>query len=100
LVVGFSIQQEFNGLGVGEVTSLAYDRDDINLVLAQIRVTEGAPIDINSTAQLTPLGLTGLNYIEITPGTDAAAPLMIELPGRGVKRIKGEGSSIDSLKKT
>ena len=53
----------FNGLGVGEVTSLAYDRDDPNLVLAEIQVTERTPIDVNSTAKLTPLGLTGLNYI-------------------------------------
>lgn len=87
----------FNGLGVGEVTSLAYDREDINFVLAEIQVTEGTPIDVNSTAKLTPLGLTGLNYIEITPGVDQQAPLMTELPGRGKKRIVGEASSIDSL---
>ena len=29
----------FNGLGVGEVTSLAYDREDPNLVLAEIPVS-------------------------------------------------------------
>jgi len=87
----------FNGLGVGEVTSLAYDRDDINLVLAQIQVTEGAPIDVDSTAKLTPLGLTGLNYIEITPGTDAEAPLMIELPGFAniLKNIETITASVD-----
>jgi len=87
----------FNGLGVGEVTSLAYDRENINLVLVDIQVTEGTPIDVNSLAQLTPLGLTGLNYIEISPGDDKEAPLMLELPGRGTKRIIGEASSIDSL---
>jgi len=87
----------FNGLGVGEVTSLAYDREDPNLVLAEIRVTERTPIDVNSTAKLTPLGLTGLNYIEVTPGGDAQAPLMADLPGRGAKRIVGEASSVDEL---
>ena len=87
----------FNGLGVGEVESLAYDREDINLVLVQIEVIEGTPIDVNSTAKLTPQGLTGLNYIEITPGEDAEAPLMIEIPGRGVKRIVGEASSVDAI---
>jgi len=87
----------FNGLGVGEVTSLAYDRDDPNLVLADIQVTERTPIDVNAVAQLTPLGLTGMNYIEITPGTDPDAPLMIDLPGRGIKRIVGEASSVDEL---
>ncbi len=87
----------FNGLGVGEVTSLAYDRDDPNLVLAEIQVTERTPIDVNSTAKLTPLGLTGLNYIEVTPGLDIEAPLMVDMPGRGTKRIVGEASSVDEL---
>ncbi len=87
----------FQGLGVGEVTNLAYDRANTNLVLAEVRVTEGTPIDVNSKAQLTPLGLTGLNYIEITPGDDEDAPLMLELPGRGIKRIVGEGSPVDKI---
>jgi len=87
----------FNGLGVGEVTDLAYDREDPNLVLAQIQVTERTPIDINSTAQLTPLGLTGMNYIEITPGVDATAPMMADMPGRGMKRIVGTESPVDEL---
>ena len=87
----------FNGLGVGEVTTLAYDRDDPNLVIAGIQVTERTPIDVNSTAKLTPLGVTGLNYIEVTPGFDADAPLMVDMPGRGTKRIVGEGSSVDEI---
>lgn len=87
----------FNGLGVGEVTGLAYDRDDPNLVLADIQVTERTPIDVNSTARLTPLGLTGMNYIEITPGDDGQAPMLNEMPGRGIKRIVGEASSVDEL---
>ncbi len=87
----------FNGLGVGEVTSLAYDRDDPNLVLAEVQVTERTPIDVNSKAKLTPLGLTGMNYIEITPGLDPQAPLMADMPGRGTKRIIGAESSVDEL---
>lgn len=87
----------FNGLGVGEVTNLAYDRDDPNLVVAGIRVQERTPIDVNSTAKLTPLGLTGMNYIEVTPGIDDEAPLMVDMPGRGTKRIVGQASSVDEL---
>ena len=87
----------FNGLGVGQVTGLAYDRDDPNLVVADIQVQERTPIDVNSTAKLTPLGLTGMNYIEVTPGTDPEAPLMVDMPGRGTKRIVGEASSVDEL---
>ena len=87
----------FNGLGVGEVTTLAYDRENPNLVIAGIQVTERTPIDVNSTAKLTPLGLTGLNYIEIIPGVDKEAPMMADMPGRGTKRIIGEASSVDEL---
>ena len=87
----------FNGLGVGEVMSLAWGEDDPNLVIAGIQVQDRTPIDVNSTAKLTPLGLTGMNYIEITPGTDDEAPLMIDMPGRGTKRIIGEASSVDEL---
>lgn len=87
----------FNGLGVGEVMSLAWGQNDTNLVVAEIQVQDRTPIDVNSTAKLTPLGLTGMNYIEITPGADANAPLMADMPGRGTKRIVGEASSVDEL---
>jgi len=87
----------FNGLGVGEVMSLAWGEDDPNLVIAEIQVQDRTPIDVNSTAKLTPLGLTGMNYIEITPGPDDEAPLMADMPGRGTKQIVGEGSSVDEL---
>ena len=87
----------FNGLGVGEVMSLAWGEDNPNLVVAEIQVRDRTPIDVNSTAQLTPLGLTGMNYIEITPGADVNAPLMADMPGRGTKQIVGEASSVDEL---
>jgi phospholipid/cholesterol/gamma-HCH transport system substrate-binding protein len=86
----------FNGLAIGEVTNLRYDREDTNIVLAQIQVSENTPIDTQASAKLTPLGLTGLNYIEITPGGQDF-PLLADLPGRGIKRIVGQGSEIDEL---
>lgn len=86
----------FNGLSVGEVTDLRYDPDDPNLVLARIQVRENTPIDTGAVAQLAPLGLTGLNFIEITPGTDPDPVMLNDMPGR-TKRIKGEGSAVDEL---
>jgi len=87
----------FNGLGVGEVTSLGYDTDDVNMVIAEIQITPRTPIDENASAQLTPLGLTGMNYIEITPGLDPSAPLLNKTRGRGTKRIIGAESSVDEI---
>lgn len=86
----------FNGLPVGEVTSLKYDENDPNLVLANIQVTENTPIDTEAKAKLAPLGLTGLNYIEITPGTSENPVMLDDIPGR-VKRIEGEASAVDEL---
>ena len=86
----------FNGLSVGEVTELKYDENDPNLVLARIQVTEHTPIDTGATAQLSPLGLTGLNYIEITPGASLDPVMLDDLPGR-TKRIVGEASAVDEI---
>lgn len=86
----------FNGLPVGEVTGLGLDVTDSNAVIAKIQVQADTPIHIDSTAQLEPQGLTGLNYIQISGGSDELA-LMSELPGDGPHSIIGKMSQIDTL---
>lgn len=86
----------FNGLPVGEVTGLGLDATDSNAVIANIQVRADTPIHIDSTAQLEPQGLTGLNYIQISAGSEELA-LMSELPGPGPFRIQGRMSQIDTL---
>ena len=86
----------FNGLKVGEVTRLAIDPDDNNSVLVDIDVAAGTPVDTKSFGRLEPLGLTGLNYIQLVPG-GAEFPLFDDLPGRGPYRLTGEMSRIDVL---
>jgi len=60
----------FNGLPVGEVIGLGLDINSSNSVIAKIQVQAETPIHIDSTAQLEPQGLTGLNYIQISAGSD------------------------------
>ena len=86
----------FNGLRVGEVTALKLDPNDSNAVVASIQVEAETPVHTNSKAQLEPLGLTGLNYIQISGGTDDF-PLMSETSGKGPSRIPGQMSQIDTL---
>lgn len=86
----------FNGLRVGEVTRLSLDPNDSNAVVVDIQVEAETPVQTTSAAQLEPLGLTGLNYIQLSGG-DAAAPLLRELPGKGPFRIQGQMSQIDTL---
>jgi len=86
----------FNGLRVGEVTKLTLDPENSNAVLAAIQVQAKTPVYETSTAQLEPLGLTGLNYIQITGGNEQSK-LLSDLPGRGPLRIQGQMSQIDTL---
>jgi phospholipid/cholesterol/gamma-HCH transport system substrate-binding protein len=86
----------FNGLKVGDVTRLRIDPNDTNAVLVDIQVEVDTPIDTKSIGRMEPLGLTGLNYIQIVPGGEGF-PLIKELPGKGPYRLVGEASRIDVL---
>jgi len=86
----------FNGLKVGEVTRLRLDPQDTNSVLVDIQITRNTPVDTKSVGRMEPLGLTGLNYIQIIPG-GPEFPLINDLPGKGPKRLLGEASRIDLL---
>lgn len=90
-----------NGLNVGEVRRLRFDPENPNRVFVSVRVIDGAPIFKDSFAQLEPLGLTGLNYIQITPGDDRSKKLNPEtdrIPGKMDQFstiIEGGGNIID-----
>ncbi len=86
----------FNGLRVGEVTGLTLDPSDSDSVLTMIQVGGETPVHASSYAQLEPLGLTGLNYIQIFSGGEDM-PLLKDLPGKGPYRIPGKMSQIDSF---
>lgn len=58
----------FNGIKVGEVTKLSLDRQDPNRVVARVRLDGDTPVRADSLAQLEPLGVTGVNIIQITAG--------------------------------
>lgn len=86
----------FNGLKVGDVTRLRIDPNDTNAVLVDIQVEADTPVDTKSIGRMEPLGLTGLNYIQIIPGGEGF-PLIKDLPGKGPYRLVGEASRIDVL---
>ncbi len=74
-----------NGLNVGEVTRLSFGETNPNLVFVTVQVIDNSPIFEDGYAQLEPLGLTGLNYLQINPGTATLArmnPLNQKIPGR------------------
>ena len=87
----------FNGIRVGEVTKLSLDKTNPNRVVARIRTTTDAPVRVDSTATLEPLGITGVNYIEISAGTVSKALLKDVVRGDQVPVIHTKQGALESL---
>lgn len=86
----------FNGIKVGEVQQLRIDPENTNRVIARIRVSAEVPVKEDSTAQLEPIGLTGVTLIQLTPG-GPTAELLRGTFGGPLPRIVGRGSQVDQL---
>jgi len=87
----------FNGIRVGIVTDLRLDQEKGDQVVARIRVDATTPIRVTSRAQLEPQGITGLNYIQITAGTDGSALLKSQYPNNVVPVLQSQPSPIAEL---
>ena len=87
----------FNGIRVGEVTKLSLDKDQPNRVVARIRISSDSPVRTDSIASLEPLGITGVNYIQITAGSLAKPLLKDATPDDKVPVILSARGSLESL---
>lgn len=86
----------FNGIKVGEVQTLRIDPDNTNRVIARVRISNDVPVRQDSSAQLEPIGLTGVTLIQLSPGTPTSRLLRGETFGP-TPRIVGRGSQIDLI---
>ncbi|MFH1517592.1 MAG: MCE family protein, partial [Pseudomonadota bacterium] len=64
---------------------------------ARIRVDATTPVRVTSRAQLEPQGITGLNYIQITAGSEGSALLKTQYPNNVVPVIQSQPSPIAEL---
>jgi phospholipid/cholesterol/gamma-HCH transport system substrate-binding protein len=87
----------FNGIKVGEVTRIALDRTNPARVIARARVTSDVPIRVDSYATLEPLGITGVNYVQISAGTAAKPLLKNTVPRDEVPVIRSQRSALSDL---
>jgi phospholipid/cholesterol/gamma-HCH transport system substrate-binding protein len=85
-----------NGIEVGRVTRMEQDPDDPEFVRLILEVLNTAQIRADSVASLETLGLTGVDYIEISGGTHNA-PLLIAAPGQEYPRIASRESSLQRV---
>jgi phospholipid/cholesterol/gamma-HCH transport system substrate-binding protein len=75
---------------------LRIDPDNTNRVIARIRVSADVPVKTDTTAQLEPIGLTGVTLIQLTAGSPTAQFLRPSF-GAPTPQIEGRGSQIDVL---
>ena len=71
----------FNGIKVGEVRRIGLDPSDPTNVVARVQVQSDVPIRTDSFATLEPMGITGVNFVQITAGTQTR-PLLKNAPRR------------------
>ncbi len=89
----------FNGLRVGEVTSLRLDPDDPNRVVARIQIDATTPVRVDTRAQLEYQGLTGIAHVSLT-GVSATADRLAVDPGMPPPVIQAEPSDFQDLLQT
>jgi phospholipid/cholesterol/gamma-HCH transport system substrate-binding protein len=73
LQVGSSVQ--LRGVPVGNVTDIAIDERNIELIQVTVAIKPGTPIKTDTVAQLQLQGITGLSIIQLSGGTQDAPPL-------------------------
>lgn len=87
----------FNGIKVGEVSKIALDKKDARLVVVRAKVTTDVPIRSDSIASLEPLGITGVNYIQISAGSETKPLLKDTVPAGVVPKMKSQRDTLSDL---
>ena len=66
---------KLRGVRVGEVSRIRLNPKNVEEVQVTMLLDEGAPIKVDTTAQLQMQGITGLKYVELLDGTRDSKPL-------------------------
>lgn len=67
---------EFNGVGVGEVTSIELNQKDPHLVEVLLDIKTGTPITMGTIATLNTRGITGIAFVALKDKGDDLRPLV------------------------
>lgn len=86
---------QYRGIPVGAVASMRIDPDNVERVLVTIEITAGTPIKADTEATLAMQGITGIAFIQLSGGTQAAADLVAVGQARPV--IASRPSQISEL---
>ena len=87
---------QYRGIPVGGVIDMRIDPENVERVLVVIEVAADTPIREDTEATLALQGITGLSYIQLTGGTQAAAPLKAQA-GQRRPVIKSRPSELAAI---
>jgi phospholipid/cholesterol/gamma-HCH transport system substrate-binding protein len=87
---------QYRGIPVGGVIDMRIDPENVEHVLVIIEVAGDTPIREDTEATLALQGITGLSYIQLTGGTQMAAPLKAA-PGQRRPVIKSRPSELAAI---
>jgi len=89
----------FGGLKVGTVRSADIDPEDSTRIRVRFEVNDGTPLRADSRARISTLGFLGENYIEVSPGTRAAALLKpgSEIPAVEIVQLADILNNVNSI---
>jgi phospholipid/cholesterol/gamma-HCH transport system substrate-binding protein len=65
----------YHGIKIGRVQNIRISKRDVSKIIITISVEAGTPIKTYVVATLVPVGITGLKYVELRGGTNAAPRL-------------------------
>ncbi len=83
----------YRGIPVGSVTRIEISPDDIDKILITIQVDSTTPVRTDTVASIEMQGITGVAYVQLTGGSESAAPLEPQ-PGQSVAVITAENSAL------
>lgn len=87
----------FNGIKVGEITQIELYPQNTEKVVAHVRMSADVPVRADSVASIEPLGITGVNFIQVSAGT-RGNPLIREQTAFGrTPVIASRPSALDDI---
>ena len=81
---------KYHGLTVGYVKDIKIDPKDIRRVIVEISLDHGTPIKVDTYADITAMGITGLMLIELRSGSNESKSLEVGgyiAPGRSFSEL-------------
>lgn len=85
---------KYQGVKIGKVISLDVNPEDLDSILAYIRLKQGFPVKEDMRATLQYMGITGLRFVEISGGKTGSKFVP---PGGEIKTKKGLGEKAEDI---